>query len=249
MNTRFIKFCGFFALLFFCLSAQAQKPKFAVPTPESLAFEILDTQREISSLEAQLTSREMRLVKKGDKRSIASLNPEAKSLYQQREIYKAHLFDLKNMDGIRMALKQQFQKAYPNTEITPEFDSEVARLAIVVVPEIARLRGVYQSIAVPIVHNMMIDIGIRDRGACKHWAEDLITFLRHEDRKYFDLMWGTANSGKLNEHNVAVLVPKGAPFDTGLIIDPWRTSGLPWWSPVPLDKKYPWTPWVEYGRF
>ena len=96
---------------------------------------------------------------------------------------------------------------------------------------------------------MMIDVGVRKRGACKHWAEDLLNYLRTVERKYFQVAWGEANMQKITEHNVAVIIPNGQPFDSGMMVDPWRTSGIPFWLKVKKDKHYHWQHWRDFGTF
>lgn len=126
---------------------------------------------------------------------------------------------------------------------------ESTTLALAVIDEIARLKIQYKSFAIPIVHNMLIDVGIKKRGACKHWAEDLLSFLRTTERDFFYVTWGEANPKKMTEHNVAVIYPNHATFYDGLLVDPWRSSGKPFWIRVKKDKHYKWNPWDYYGIY
>ena len=164
-----------------------------------------------------------------------------------RDEYKKLLerkVDLDFMRGLRDALVKQYQDNAPS----PDYDrkalhDESTLLSVGLIHEIARLKEKYHSFFMPVVHNMMISVGMRKRGACKHWAEDLLTFMLPIDRKFFYLNWGEAHPGKVGEHNVAVLIPKGTPFEKGLFIDPWRTSGKPFWLKIPDDKHYHWKRW------
>jgi hypothetical protein len=59
--------------------------------------------------------------------------------------------------------------------------------------------------------------------------------------KTFDLWWGVAYKGNAwREHSTLVMTAKGKPFDSGILLDPWRNSGELFWSRVPQDDDYPW---------
>lgn len=126
---------------------------------------------------------------------------------------------------------------------------EAITLATGLLDETVRLRDKYSSFFIPIFHNMMIDVGIKKRGACKHWAEDLLSYLRTIDRQYFSVTWGEAHARKFTEHNVAVIFPNNGNFKDGILFDPWRTSGIPFWVGVTRDPHYAWREWAEYGEY
>lgn len=156
---------------------------------------------------------------------------------------------LDHIHGLKQALKKTYRDSNPLPYDKSRLDHETTQLAIELVDEIGHLKGKYKSFALPIVHNMLIDIGVKKRGACKHWAEDLLEFLRPIKREFFHVTWGEANPKKITEHNVAVLYPKHASFYDGVIVDPWRTSGKPFWVQVKKDKHYKWNPWDYYGVY
>lgn len=99
----------------------------------------------------------------------------------------------------------------------------------------------------PEYHNVMVNLGIRERGLCWHWTTDLLNAFFSLGLTTIDFMWAEANAGsELSEHNVAVIVPKSnMRLENGLVYDPWRTSGKPFWIRVVDDTKYP---WVELPR-
>lgn len=134
-------------------------------------------------------------------------------------------------------------KAPTQNEESLEF--ECNHLAIILIGEIQKLQKEYKINTFPTIHNVLIAIKIKKRGACKHWAEDLLTKLEKEPRTFFDIYWGQAHAATVREHNVAVLVPRGQVFKKGLVIDPWRTAGKPFWIPVSEDH-YPWESWEGY---
>jgi hypothetical protein len=98
----------------------------------------------------------------------------------------------------------------------------------------------YDLVRPAVFHNILIRIGWKQRGLCYHWTEDLIERLQKLDLKTYQFHWGVAHRGsELREHNSVVITAKGQPFDTGMVLDPWRNSGDLYWSMVDTDN-YPW---------
>lgn len=126
-----------------------------------------------------------------------------------------------------------------------EMDAEADLLAVETIRETQRLSDTYNIHSPPLVHNLAIQVGLSKRGACKHWAEDLLNKLSPIERRYFTAYWAEAHATTMREHNVAALVPKGADFKDGILIDPWRTAGKPYWVEIQKDH-YPWQPWSGY---
>ena len=56
-----------------------------------------------------------------------------------------------------------------------------------------------------------------------------------------DFHWGISNDGKFNEHNSIVVTARGQPFETGITLDPWRSSGFVTALRVMADPEYKWT--------
>lgn len=107
----------------------------------------------------------------------------------------------------------------------------------------------YSLVSPPTFHNFLINTGIKDRGLCYEWSEDMITHLKGLKYQSFDLRWGVANKGDFDEHNSVVVVAKGAPFHTGILIDPWRKSGELYWSKLNEDPEYKWVENKERSRY
>jgi hypothetical protein len=98
----------------------------------------------------------------------------------------------------------------------------------------------YQVVRPAVLHNVLIRIGLRNRGLCYHWTEDLICRLQKLNPKTFQLRWGVAHQGSnLREHNSVVITARGQAFDQGIVLDPWRNSGDLYWARVKTDR-YPW---------
>jgi hypothetical protein len=89
-------------------------------------------------------------------------------------------------------------------------------------------------------HNLLINLGYRTRGLCFHWSEDMMTHLKKQKYKTVDFRWGVSDKGGEEEHNSVVVVAKGASFESGIILDPWRNSGDLYWTRIGYDKKFKW---------
>jgi hypothetical protein len=91
-----------------------------------------------------------------------------------------------------------------------------------------------------VFHNLLIQIGVRERGLCYQWTEDLMQHLQSLHLQSYRLLWGVAYRGSdLREHNSVVITALGQRFEDGLILDPWRDSGNLYWVTVHKDS-YPW---------
>jgi len=94
----------------------------------------------------------------------------------------------------------------------------------------------------PLLHNVLVNVGLRERGLCWHWTEDLLARLGDLPLDAYDLHWATAHRGEMfREHNSVVVTAKGGAFESGIVLDPWRDSGRLYFGPVQGDR-YPWEP-------
>ncbi len=89
--------------------------------------------------------------------------------------------------------------------------------------------------------NFLINLGMKDKGFCYHYAANLRKALMKRSWNRFDLHWGAAWEFTFRESNAMIITAKGRPFEEGLAVDPWRTAGKPFWTPVKGDR----FPWVE----
>lgn len=118
--------------------------------------------------------------------------------------------------------------------------------AILYPQELAKKYGLVYP---PTFHNFLINTGLKERGLCYEWSEDMITHLKAQHYTSFDLRWGVANKGAFDEHNSVVVVAKGAPFWSGILIDPWRHSGELYWAKLRDDPEYKWVENKERSRY
>ena len=104
----------------------------------------------------------------------------------------------------------------------------------------AHLAIQYNVVRPAVFHNILVRIGVRDRGLCYQWTEDLIKELAALNLKTYELHWGVAYRGSdLREHNTVVVTANGYGIEQGIVLDPWRNSGELYWVAVKEDK-YPW---------
>lgn len=126
--------------------------------------------------------------------------------------------------------------------INPGESQRVAECAYLTAAE---LRRNYRVVGPPLFHNFLVNTGIRKRGLCFQWAEDLLAHLDQLKLTTLELHWGEARAGTLREHNCIVVTARNQPFTTGIILDCWRHSGHLYWAAVSSDHY----PWVEDGAY
>src|SRR5207247_5066632 len=80
--------------------------------------------------------------------------------------------------------------------------------------EIPLVTGV-QTCALPIY-------GLKKRGYCYQWSEDLLIALDALKLTSLELRWGESNPGNWRENNCIVVTAKGRPFRSGIMLDCWR---------------------------
>ena len=118
--------------------------------------------------------------------------------------------------------------------------SEARKLAETALQTSAFLTEEYDLVRPPLLHNIFVKMGLRDRGLCYQWTEDLMSHLMALELKDYQLRWAVAHRGSdLREHNTVVVTADGQPFEDGLVLDPWRNSGKLYWVVVKKDT-YPW---------
>ena len=118
--------------------------------------------------------------------------------------------------------------------------TEAGLLAETAISYSSYLAEEYRLVRPAILHNVLVRVGLKDRGLCYHWTEDLMKRLYLLELKNFQLHWGVAYRGsELREHNSVVVTARGQKFEEGIVLDPWRNSGELYWARVKNDR-YPW---------
>jgi hypothetical protein len=133
--------------------------------------------------------------------------------------------------------------------LSPRVNREEARLlAACAYATASKLRRKYRMFGTPIFNNFLVHWGIRKRGYCFQWAEDLLVTLDALKLTSLELHWGEANSGNWRENNCIVVTAKGQPFNRGIILDCWRQLGHLRYGPV-LSNADPYVENSAYARF
>lgn len=133
-------------------------------------------------------------------------------------------------------LQQQFLDLSPNVD--PE---EAARLAAASLEHAQTLARDYRAVRPPWLHNVLVNNGVRERGLCFEWTNDLFERLYPLRCESLDIHLAVARMDTRKEHNALVITAHGAPFESGIVLDAWRSSGRLWFGPAATDK-YPWLP-------
>lgn len=118
-------------------------------------------------------------------------------------------------------------------------DRETVCLAQTVLSATDRLARDYRVQPPALWHNFLVNVGLRDRGLCCHWTQDLLRAIEALGLKKYDASWGVSRYGTWREHNSVVVTAAGQDFEAGVVLDPWRNAGDLHWAPVATDV-YPW---------
>jgi len=129
-------------------------------------------------------------------------------------------------------------------DVDPEEAQRAARVALNFSRQLAQD---YEVTGSPLFHNLMVNLGLKDRGLCVHWTHDLMARLQQEQFRSLDLHWGVANyeSTFRIEHSTVIVSAHGDSLQQGLVLDGWRHAGELYWAPANDDPGYPWRPHAE----
>ncbi len=118
---------------------------------------------------------------------------------------------------------------------------EALRLSKDIFQQTKTLTESFKLTSPPWFHNMLVNMGIKEKGLCYHWSDALYGHLIKKSYPHFSFHLGGANIGEyLFEHNVLVVTAKDGKFEEGVVIDPWRNSGKLYFSKIEEDKRYRW---------
>lgn len=132
-------------------------------------------------------------------------------------------------------LYQAILSLSPN--VVPSEAKFVAREAVLY-PKVLANR--YQLTSPPLYHNVLVNYGQRPRGLCYQWTYDMGQQI-NRPMKSLQFFHGVAfRRNYWREHSTLVVTAKGQAFKEGIVLDPWRNSGVLFWSRIKDDKKYPW---------
>lgn len=137
----------------------------------------------------------------------------------------------KSMAGLTATIRSLSPNVSPQEAVLVAHDSIVYSMV---------LANQYELTYPPLWHNVLVNSKKRPRGLCYHWQRDLMKHFKSKNLKTLDIVEGVAHEKNYwLEHNTMVVTAKGHAFDTGVVLDPWRKSGILSWARVKEDK-YPW---------
>jgi hypothetical protein len=122
---------------------------------------------------------------------------------------------------------------------------EATLLADCAFATVSKLRREYRMFGTPIFNNFLIYHGLRKRGYCYQWSEDLLIALDALRLKSLELHWGEYDPGTWRENNCIVVTAKGQPFKRGIMLECWRHLGHLYFGPVASD----WELYVENSAY
>jgi hypothetical protein len=133
--------------------------------------------------------------------------------------------------------------------LSPRVNREEAKLlADCAYTTVSQLRRQYRMFGTPIFNNFLVYNGIKKRGYCYQWAEDLLLTLDALKLNTLELHWAETYAGTWRENNCVVATAKGQAFNRGIFLECWKHFGHLRWDPVAGDLD----PYVEnaaYARF
>ena len=119
--------------------------------------------------------------------------------------------------------------------IGDDIREEAIEISTTIVDKTRELSQKYRMANMALWHNFLIKIGAREGGYCYQWAEELFQALPKRKFKFFERRWGVHNMGKITENNAVVFTKRGDPVVKGIVYDPWRGKGKPFWRYVSKD--------------
>ncbi|RED18367.1 hypothetical protein [Pontivivens insulae] len=127
--------------------------------------------------------------------------------------------------------------------LDPRVDpDEAQRAAEIAIRYPRELVVAYNVTDPPIVHNMKVNMGLRERGLCYQWADDLQERMEMENFRTLQLHRAIAGSesGWQLDHSTLIVSARGAEMEEGYIMDPWRSGGRTYWGPIVEDDDFNW---------
>jgi hypothetical protein len=126
--------------------------------------------------------------------------------------------------------------------LSPRVNRDEAKLlADCAFATVSKLRREYRMFGTPIFNNFLIYHGLRKRGYCYQWSEDLLIALDALRLKSLELRWGEHDPNTWRENNCIVVTAEGQPFNRGIMLECWRHLGHLYFGPIASD-------WESYSE-
>ena len=127
------------------------------------------------------------------------------------------------------------------SSLSPTIDKDEALdIALFSTSYTKKLANSYKLVGSPNFQNFLINIGLKKKGYCYNYADDLATALLHRGYKSVSIYRAAHKIHTYFEHNCVVITPKER-NDIGVILDGWRNAGKLYFDYMKNDKKnYDW---------
>ncbi|WP_170418978.1 hypothetical protein [Ruegeria atlantica] len=129
-------------------------------------------------------------------------------------------------------------------DLGPEVDpAEAQKAASIAYTYSQQLKREWNVSDPAIIHNAKVINGFREKGLCNDWAQAMTRRLQQENFRTLDVHWATSPPTAFRIiHHSAAISAKGDSMYDGIILDPWRNSGVLFWDQVREDTRYNWRP-------
>lgn len=139
-------------------------------------------------------------------------------------------------------LTQARQLSHDLQQLSPTISAtEADKVASAAIEESAKMSLDFKPFFMPWMNNGLVNTGLRKRGLCYQWRDDLFPHLHRLNLKTMEFHLTSARRATLLEHNGIVVTAIGQKFEDGIVLDPWRAGGRLAWAKVSEDH-YPWQP-------
>ena len=122
--------------------------------------------------------------------------------------------------------------------INPQEADDLARSSIYYVQD---LITEYRLVSPPLWQNALVNMGLKNRGLCYQWANDLYHYLKRKEYQTLTLHYVGANISTYKEHNALSVSARGRDINGSILLDAWRNSGDLYYKKIEEDKKYKWS--------
>lgn len=69
-------------------------------------------------------------------------------------------------------------------------------------------------------------MGLKEKGYCYHYANDLLKYLKTKDYKSFHLKKIVSQRGQYFEHTSIIITRDNIKLEDSIVLDAWRNSGI-----------------------
>ncbi|MCK5901704.1 MAG: hypothetical protein KAG28_01030 [Cocleimonas sp.] len=108
------------------------------------------------------------------------------------------------------------------------------------------LSNQYRLVSPPLLQNVLVNYNYRKNGLCWQWTRDMGKQLGKNPLRTLEFHHGVAfRRNYWKEHSTLVVTKKGDVVKNGIVLDPWRNSGVLYWNFVKKDTKFPWVKFTD----